>query len=156
MDRFFDGFSRAVGSFFPAVDVQDFDKEVRVTVDVPGVSRDDLKLEVVGDTMTISGSRPCTGPRGQTVDSDANGEVEFRSRWETEIERVTTEVFGYNNTSDGRMNYSERPCGRFTRRIRLGSALDANKVSAKLRDGLLEVTVPKSNGSLRRTIEILD
>lgn len=45
------------GSFAPAVDVLENDSEYHVIVDLPGVRKDNLKLEIHEDTLTIAGSR---------------------------------------------------------------------------------------------------
>ncbi len=41
----------------PQVDVSGDDKQYEVVVDVPGLSADDISVEVHGDTLTISGSK---------------------------------------------------------------------------------------------------
>lgn len=41
----------------PAVEVVDEDDEVRVTADLPGVDKDDFKVEVVGDRLTLRGEK---------------------------------------------------------------------------------------------------
>ena len=41
----------------PTVDIGSADKEYTVTVEVPGVSEDDVKIELAGDTLTIQGEK---------------------------------------------------------------------------------------------------
>ncbi len=41
----------------PSVDIQEKKKEYRISVEVPGVSEDELDLEVVGDTLIIRGEK---------------------------------------------------------------------------------------------------
>jgi HSP20 family protein len=49
----------------------------------------------------------------------------------------------------------ERPnSGRFERSFTLGSAVDADKIGARLEDGVLLITLPKSDKSLPRRIEV--
>ena len=48
----------------------------------------------------------------------------------------------------------ERVRGTFLRRFSLPDAVDAEKVSAKCRDGVLEVFVPKREGAQPRKITI--
>ena len=43
---------------FPAVNVRANENEAIVTTEIPGVERDALDISVVGDTVTIRGSRP--------------------------------------------------------------------------------------------------
>jgi HSP20 family protein len=62
-DDLLNRFSREVDSdwmtrpFAPAMDVSESDGEVQVKVDVPGIEAKDVKIEVVGDTLRISGER---------------------------------------------------------------------------------------------------
>ncbi len=69
-DNFFQGFgfpSHRVGSLFPSplagnllkpmVDIGVNDKEYTISIEVPGVDLKDIKLEVVNNTLTISGEK---------------------------------------------------------------------------------------------------
>jgi HSP20 family protein len=48
----------------------------------------------------------------------------------------------------------ERPTGSFTRVIRLPAAVDADRVSAELHEGVLTITLPKSEGAKPRRINV--
>lgn len=60
-DSFFDGFERPVaanwGGVTPALDVQEDDKELIVTAEVPGVSEKDVDVTLSGDLLTIKGEK---------------------------------------------------------------------------------------------------
>ncbi|MBN1269056.1 MAG: Hsp20/alpha crystallin family protein [Kiritimatiellae bacterium] len=49
---------------------------------------------------------------------------------------------------------SERGYGRFVRRMRLPFAVDQGKVSAKYRDGILTVSLPRAEASKPKTIAV--
>jgi len=49
---------------------------------------------------------------------------------------------------------SERPTGTFARMIELPGDVEADKVNATLKDGILEITVPKSPEARPRRIEV--
>lgn len=49
---------------------------------------------------------------------------------------------------------AEMSRGEFTRTVALPSQVDSNKASAKLEDGILELTLPKVEKAKRKTIEI--
>ena len=49
---------------------------------------------------------------------------------------------------------AERPQGRFSRQLFLGEGLDAERVTASYRDGVLTVTVPVSERAKPRRVEI--
>jgi HSP20 family protein len=48
----------------------------------------------------------------------------------------------------------ERGVGTFSRTVRLPIAIDSNKVQARLQEGVLTVTLPKSEASRPRKIEV--
>ncbi|MBW3622430.1 MAG: Hsp20/alpha crystallin family protein [Armatimonadetes bacterium] len=45
----------------PAVDVIEDQEEIVLRVDLPGVNQDEIKIELTGENLTISGSRPLPG-----------------------------------------------------------------------------------------------
>lgn len=49
------GFYRDIESWMPRVDVSETDKEYQITADVPGVKPEDIKVEVSGETLIMSG-----------------------------------------------------------------------------------------------------
>jgi HSP20 family protein len=66
MDRVFDQLwgstcrpaaSSAVRTLSPRVDIEETDKEFRVRMDLPGVKREDLKVEVENDSLLIEAER---------------------------------------------------------------------------------------------------
>ena len=67
MDRLQQDMSRLFGdlnvnrtrraSSFPAINVWAAEESARVTAEIPGVSKDDLEINVTGETLTLSGVR---------------------------------------------------------------------------------------------------
>lgn len=53
LGRFGEGFS----DYLPEVDVQETDKEVRVSAELPGVDEKDIDVRVDGDNLVISGEK---------------------------------------------------------------------------------------------------
>lgn len=52
-------------SYFPAADVVVTDDDVKVNMDVPGLSVDDIEIELVDDVLTIRGERAYPYATGQ-------------------------------------------------------------------------------------------
>jgi HSP20 family protein len=66
IDRMFDNFFRgfevepsglAASMFNPNIDVADNGKEIRITVELPGMDENDIDLSVTRDTLTIRGEK---------------------------------------------------------------------------------------------------
>jgi HSP20 family protein len=49
---------------------------------------------------------------------------------------------------------SERPQGRFSRDLRVGSSIDVDKIGASYEDGVLTLTLPVSERAKPRTIQV--
>jgi len=61
---------------------------------------------------------------------------------------------GERQVAKGKYYRQERPTGAFQRVINIHSPIDREKVSAKMKDGLLEVVIPKSEASKPKKISI--
>ncbi len=93
----------------PMVDiVEDADKYL-LSFDVPGVSREDIKMNFTENTLKISGER-------KTVEE----------------------------SKDATSHRVERMFGKFYRSFNFPSQVNADKISASYKDGVLHVTVPKA------------
>lgn len=103
---------------FPLVNVfQDGDDYVLVA-ELPGVKKEDLDIQVVGDTLRIQGKK--------TIAYDAAASVHRR----------------------------ERTAGEFDRTLTLPAELDAEKVSAEYRNGVLTLRLPRAASAKPRTVAI--
>ena len=61
---------------------------------------------------------------------------------------------GASNTGTSRVFFAERAWGTFNRAVRFPQHVDGDRISAAFADGVLTVTVPKSEGAKARTIEV--
>ncbi|MEF8792392.1 Hsp20/alpha crystallin family protein [Thiohalorhabdus sp.] len=100
-------------------DVQETDDQVHVRLEVPGMSSQDFELEVVDQTLRVSGEK-----------------------------RVE------NEESRGRFYVIESAYGHFERLVPLPAEVNQQGAKARYRNGVLRVTLPKSEGSKRRRIEV--
>lgn len=92
----------------PLTDVYETKDDYVFKVELPGVSKEDVKVEVNGDTMEIKGERK-------------------------EDKDIKREDFHRN----------ERICGSFIRNFQLPKNADGQKMSASMKDGILELHIPK-------------
>jgi HSP20 family protein len=98
----------AEGTTLPAVNIKETDKEFDLELAAPGMKKDDFKVGVEDDVLTIS----------------AEKEV---SKEEKE-DQYSRKEFSYTS---------------FMRRFNLPDTVESDKVSAKYRDGVLYITLPK-------------
>ena len=58
------------------------------------------------------------------------------------------------NGQSGSVHYSERAFGAFCRRFTLGTAVDADKITATYKAGVLEVHIPKTAAAQPKRIAV--
>jgi HSP20 family protein len=90
-----------------------------------------------------------------TVDLDLPGVVEDDIELTVERNVVTVRAHRTPARQDGdEVIIDERPYGEFTRQLFLGDNLDAGRMTADLRDGVLRLTIPVSEESKPRRIPL--
>lgn len=108
------------GRFVPAVDIEETDKNYLLCFDMPGLSKDDIRIEMDENRLTVSGER--------------RDERESKEKG---------------------LHRQERYYGSFQRSFVLPDMADSENVEATFQDGVLRVSVPKSEKSSKsRRIEI--
>jgi HSP20 family protein len=111
--------SRISGSgAFPLVNVFNDGEDFVLVAELPGVKKEDLDIQVRGDTVRIQGKK-----------SIADAE-------------------------DASVHRRERAAGQFDRTLTLPAELDAAKVSAQYRDGVLTLRLPRAESAKLRTVAI--
>ncbi len=100
----------------PLADLRENDDAYVVNVELPGVQKDQVDIQVQDRELIISGE--------------------------------------IKDTGNGRRHRSSRRTGRFEYRTYLPGDIKADQVSATLSDGVLNVTLPKSEAAKPRHIEV--
>lgn len=107
--------------FAPRVDVTEDNENLYVHAEVPGVDKNDIKINLVGDVLTISGEKK-------------------------------------TEQKDEKKNYYriERNYGAFSRSFTLPSEIIVDKISADYNNGVLNITLPKTEEAkiVEKQIEI--
>jgi HSP20 family protein len=101
------------------MDLMESDDQYHLSVDLPGISRDDVTVSVENNRLTIRGERA-----SQSHAEDAN------------ILRM------------------ERSVGTFYRAIRLPESVNEDAIKASFTNGVLSVTLPKTEKSRPKKIKI--
>lgn len=122
MDRtfntgFFDSSTSSRG-VYPAVNIFEKDDDLVLIAELPGVKKEDMNIEVKGNTVRIAGER--TIKHGEDI--------------------------SYHRI--------ERDSSKFDRTLRLPTNVEAGKVKAEYKDGLLMLTLPRAEADKPKQITI--
>lgn len=125
MDRLFEDFTRPFdGGFlrgaaaFPALNVWEDADKVYAEAEMPGVKLEDVEVTVVGNELSIKGTRRPQREGNMTL------------------------------------HRQERVTGEFARFLTLPVVVNAEKVEAVMKDGVLTITLPKADQAKRKRIEV--
>lgn len=124
MDRLFDVFfgtqPQTIDDLWrPSIDIEESNGNLMVKAEIPGMKKENIKVSVKEDMLTISGERKQE-----------------------------------NETRDKTYHRIERSYGQFQRMIRLPAEVDADKVKASYKDGVLSVTLPKPESMKPKHIDV--
>lgn len=125
MNRLLNDFDRSYGDYTiqglhggPRTNLSDTGDKLRVTAELPGLSKDEITIRIQGNYLEISGTRKADAPEGYKA------------------------------------HRLERPTTSFTRSFTLPVDVDAERVEAALKDGILTLVLPKSEAAKPRQITI--
>ena len=105
----------------------------------------DIRIDVSENDRVYQVTAAVPGVKREDIQVAVDGNLVTIST-ETRSEREKAE--------GGRVLLKESHVGRASRSFTLGNEIDAEKVKAKLADGVLELTLPKREGASARRIEI--
>jgi HSP20 family protein len=103
----------------PAFDVYEDGDDVVVTAELPGMSKEDIEVNLTDSTLTVKGEK-----KRQQESKDEN------------------------------YAHSERSFGMISRTVELPFEVKADQAKASLKDGVLEVRIPKSDAAKQRSRKI--
>lgn len=106
-------------SFIPSVDVSETDTQFEVSVELPGIKKEDIAVDLEKGRLTISGER-----------------------------KLKNEEEGKN------FHRVETQYGKFSRSFYLPDTIDEESIVAKYEDGILNITINKSEEKAKKQIEI--
>jgi HSP20 family protein len=112
------GTRTAGGGAFPPVNAFNEGEDFVIVAELPGVKKEDLDIQVRGDTVRIRGKK--------AVEHDAKASVHRR----------------------------ERTGGDFDRTLTLPGQIEAARVTAEYRDGVLTLRLPRAESERPRSVAI--
>ncbi len=107
------------GAWVPPVDIFETGDSIVIKAELPGISKEDITLEVKENTLSIRGEK----------------------KFEKDVKEEN-----YHRV--------ERSYGAFQRAFSLPGTVQQDKVKAKFRDGILEVTLPKAEEAKPKQIKV--
>jgi HSP20 family protein len=120
IDEFFnDAVATRQSAFAPSIDISETEKQFLIDVELPGVNKDDIEVNLENGRLTISGERK--------FESEENGK---------QYHRV------------------ESHYGSFTRSFQLPENVDDKSISASYKDGILNITIDKSEEKMKKQIKV--
>ncbi|MDM8514897.1 Hsp20/alpha crystallin family protein [Desulfobacterales bacterium HSG16] len=111
--------SKTPAGVFPLVNLTENNDKYYVRAELPGLTTDDIDINVTGKNLSIAGKRK--------IPSEGE-DVKYHRR--------------------------ERDAGRFSRALTLPDNVDGKKVTAKLSEGVLMITLPKAENAKPQHITI--
>jgi len=111
------------------VNIREEDDAFVLSALVPGLTADDVNIQILDDVVRIDGEYQRSGPVDQRIDPmDQQDENQYLMQ--------------------------ELPRGSFSRTLRLPVAIEAEAVDAKIKNGVLTLTLPKAESAKPKRISI--
>ena len=128
-NTFADGFAGSALATKLSLDIHEMPDKFEILASVPGLTRDQIDLELDGGVLTLSTRVSCQTTEGPAVDQtpDADGNTVLRK---------------------------ERTQLSASRRIRLPVDVDEDSINASLENGVLTITVTKPDVQTPRKLQI--
>jgi len=108
-----------LGMWNPAVDLYEKEDHFVIKAELPGINKNDIKVDLKDRVLTLSGER--------SFDNEVKEENYYRR---------------------------ERSFGKFQRAFTLPAEVDAEKIKAEFKDGVLQIEVPKPENKKAKRVTI--
>ena len=152
-------------SFTPKFDIREAKDNYELHGELPGIAQKDVNIEFSdANTLTISGRSERTYEEGTKPTQAIEDNKSHRATVEDEAEASTageltpattaTQVSKDAAANPSRYWVSERSVGEFSRSFNFPNRVDHEGVKASLKDGILNIVVPKAKAPVTRKITI--
>jgi HSP20 family protein len=161
---------KGVGGFQPRFDVRETKEAYELSGELPGIEQKDINIEWQGsDTLTISGrtehrSERGTPPKGFIEGEDKNQSHQptvedeagegSSSQQKTAVATTGSKDVQKHDPAQGRYWIAERSVGEYSRSFSFPSPVDHDNVKASLKNGVLNIVVPKAKPTQPKKIQI--
>jgi len=154
-----------IRSFTPKFDVKETKESYELHGELPGVEQKDINIEWTdNNTLTISGHHEHVREEGQRPQAIESGETSQQEDEPTETNTKTEslvakqsgkqEVAKQEEAQNAKYWVSERSVGEFHRSFAFPARVNQDAVKANLKNGILNIVVPKETAPQSRKINI--
>ena len=168
VDRLFEEFTRGLPmlaspgmmNIVPKVDVTETDKEIEITVELPGLERKDVEISVEDDVLTIRGEKSVESEEGDQASQPQTGKQQSGRQQgaqaqASQAQGSQSQIAKKNNGGSNKSYHlSERSYGVFVRMLQLPPGIDPSTIQATMSNGVLKITIPKPERSQAKKIEV--
>lgn len=152
----------AIGAWWPAVDAKETESCFKLYVELPGVNKEDVKIELYKDGsekyLVVSGTKEKAIEisddeseeeddlrlSGKILEKEEKVSDEERSKEDEDWGEVEEKVYDRENPEKWvKWHRTERVFGRFERAFNIPADTEANEIEAKFDNGVLAVKFPK-------------
>ena len=176
IDRLFDDFLHgaalpaAGAGLVPSIDVTESANEIEVTVELPGLERNDVDISVDDGVLIIRGEKKIeresgdggqVSQEGQQTQGQQQGQraqgrqgqgSQAQGQQGSQAQGQQSQTQQGNGTRSRRL--TERMYGAFYRAIQLPPGVDPAKIEATMSKGVLKIRIPKPAHSQPKKIEV--
>lgn len=147
------------GGGFPAANLCTTDDDVILKMAIPGAKPSDINVSVTGDTVTVTGhvknewsnqSQSNDGQSGQSPATRQSGQTQASSQSQSSQQGQKSQ----QGKQSPQPYFEEIWEGSFQRTFTLPVQVDANKANATFENGILTLTLPKSEATKPRKIPV--
>ncbi|KAK9326753.1 HSP20-like chaperone [Lipomyces starkeyi] len=141
----------------PTFDVKETDKEFLLQGELPGVDKKNLSLEFIDpQTLSVRGTIEKLQEYASSAAQQATEGSQAGESTSTDVTNANAENTVAHQGREPTYWASERVYGEFSRAFKFPSLVDSERVSASLKNGVLNIKVPKASETTSKRIEVLE
>ena len=153
IDRLFEDFTRNLGMYgtqglnlVPHTDVTENEKEIEITVEMPGLERKDVEISVEDNLLTIRGEK--------RIEREQKDEKKKDDKQKDDKQKDDKQKDDKQKDDRKNVHLAERSYGVFYRVFQLPPGVDPSGIKATMANGVLALTIPKPAKSQPQKIEV--
>lgn len=135
---------------YPAINVMEKDGEQIVFAQLPGLKKEQLNIEIEKNLLKLSSKTNSETKTEKSEPVEESQSTEQEAQPETAVDQETRK-----EAENKKVIFSERRQTDFERTVMVPYRIDAENVTAELKNGILTVKLPRTEADKPRKIEIV-